>query len=59
VKVSRKLTNAQISEIKTLKEQLTKTAFIAKKFNISPITVMRICKKVTTTPLDKDHDALP
>ena len=59
VKVSRKLTNAQISEIKTLRAQGIKTAFIGKQFNITPNTVRRICKKVMTTPLDKDHDVQP
>ena len=59
VKVSRKLTNAQISEIKTLRAQGTTTAFIGKQFNITPNTVRRICKKVMTTPLDKDHDVQP
>lgn len=58
VKVSRKLTNAQIAQIKSQKKCGIKTAFIAKQFNVTPNTVRCICKKATTMPPCKEKDSL-
>lgn len=51
VNSSRKLTLEQIEEIKKLKKEGIKSSFLAKKFNVTPNSIRRICRKPKNSTL--------